>query len=108
MTIRNKLVLGFSSLTGILLVFGVLAWLYIGWLGKNVDEIVEWKVPAVKLAVDVHAGAYDATIEQLNYLLYEKDESYKKAKAVLAKMNKDLTAVDQVGTKFNDQALLQQ
>jgi len=108
MTIRNKLVLGFSSLTGILLIFGILAWLYIGWLGKNVDEIVEWKVPAVKLAVDVHAGAYDATIEQLNYLLYEKDESYKKAKSVLAKMNKDLTEVDQVGEKFNDQTLLQQ
>jgi len=108
MTIKNKLILGFSSLTGILLVFGLLAWLYIGWLGKNVDEIVEWKVPAVKLAVDVHAGAYDATIEQLNYLLYEKPETHRRAKAVLAKMNQDLTKVDLVGQKYDDQALLQQ
>ncbi len=108
MTIRNKLILGFSSLTGILLILGFLAWLYIGWLGKNVNEIVEWKVPAVKLAVDVHAGAYDATIEQLNYLLYEKPESHKRAKAVLAKMNQDLTKVDQVGQQFDDQGLLKQ
>jgi methyl-accepting chemotaxis protein len=100
--------MGFSSLTAILLVLGVLAWLYIGWLGKNINEIVEWKVPAVKLAVDVHAGAYDATIEQLNYLLYEKPESHKRAKAVLAKMNQDLNKVDQVGQQFDDQALLKQ
>lgn len=108
MTIRNKLIMGFSSLTAILLVLGVLAWLYIGWLGKNINEIVEWKVPAVKLAVDVHAGAYDATIEQLNYLLYEKPESHKRAKAVLAKMNQDLSKVDRVGQKFDDQTLLKQ
>ena len=108
MTIRNKLIMGFSSLTAILLVLGVLAWLYIGWLGKNINEIVEWKVPAVKLAVDVHAGAYDATIEQLNYLLYEKPESHKRAKAVLAKMNQDLSKVDRVGQQFDDQTLLKQ
>ncbi len=108
MTIKNKLILGFSSLTGISVILGLLAWLYIGWLGKNVNEIVEWKVPAVKLAVDVHAGAYDATIEQLNYLLYENPESHKRAKAVLAKMNQDLSLVDQVGQKFDDQALLEQ
>lgn len=108
MTIRNKLILGFSSLSGILLIFGVLAWLYIGWLGKNVDEIVEWKVPAVKLAVDVHAGAYDATIEQLNYLLYESPEAHQRAKNVLSKMERDLTKVDQIGQQFDDQALLSQ
>lgn len=108
MTIRNKLILGFSSLSGILLIFGVLAWLYIGWLGKNVDEIVDWKMPAVKLAVDVHAGAYDATIEQLNYLLYETPEAYERAKNVLSKMEQDLTKVDQIGQQFDDQALLSQ
>ncbi len=108
MTIRNKLILSFSGLTGILLIFGLLAWLYIGWLGKNVHEIVDWKIPAVKLAVDIHAGAYDATIEQLNYLLYESPETHKRAKAVLAKMTQDLSKVNQIGLKFNDQALLDQ
>ena len=108
MTIRNKLILGFSSLTGIILIFGLLAWLYIGWLGKNVNEIVDWKVPAVKLAVDVHAGAYDATIEQLNYLLYEAPEAHERAKAILAKMEQNLSLVDQIGQQFNDHTLLQQ
>lgn len=108
MTIRNKLVLGFSILNGMLLIFGLLSWLYIGWLGKNVNEIVEWKVPAVKLAVDVHAGAYDATIEQLNYLLYETPEAHNRAKTVLAKMDQNLDQIDQVGEKFNDKALLRQ
>ncbi len=108
MTIRNKLILGFSSLTGILLIFGLLAWLYIGWLGKNVDEIVKWKVPAVKLAVDVHAGAYDATIEQLKYLLYERPDAHQRANTVLAKMEQNLDKVDQIGQQFNDQPLLKQ
>lgn len=108
MTIRNKLVFGFLSLTGILLVFGLLAWLYIGWLGKNVNEIVEWKVPAVKLAVDIHAGAYDASIAQLNYLLDGSPEAHRQAKSILTKMKQDLTKVDQVAEKFDDQALLNQ
>lgn len=108
MTIRNKLILGFSSLSVMLLVFGILAWLYIGWLGKNVHEIVDWKVPAVKLAVDVRAGAYNATIEQLNYLLYESPETHKRAIAVLAKMDSDLSKVDQIAQQFNDRELLAQ
>lgn len=108
MTIRNKLIFGFSGLTGILTVFGILAWLYFGWLGKNVDEIVDWKIPAVKLAVDVHAGAYDATIEQLNYLLYKSSDAHARAKAVLKKMDQNLAAIDRIGTQFNDRELLQQ
>ncbi|MBE0469208.1 MAG: methyl-accepting chemotaxis protein [Methyloprofundus sp.] len=108
MTIRNKLVLGFSSLILILLIVGGLAWKYIFSLGQNVDEITQWKVPAVHLAVDVHAGAYDATIEQLHYLLYEKSEIHQRAKDVLAKMDKDLAAVDALANRFNDQDLLAQ
>ncbi len=108
MSIRNKLVLSFSSLVVILLIFGGLAWKYIGDLGQKVDEITEWKVPAAQLAVNVHAGAYDATIEQLRYLLYEKPEIHQHAKAVLAKMDSDLLAVDSLANRFNDQALLAQ
>ncbi len=108
MTIRNKLIAGFSSLVGVLLLFGILVWLYIGWLDKNVGEIVNWKIPAVKLAVDVHAGAYDATIEQLNYLLYEKPETYAKAKKVLSRMDENLNEIDEIAHQFNDQALLSQ
>ncbi len=106
MTIRNKLIIGFSSLVGVLLLFGFLVWLYIGWLDKNVEEIVTWKIPAVKLAVNVHAGAYDATIEQLEYLLYEKPETYAKAKNVLSKMERDLNEIDEIARQFNDQSLL--
>ncbi|BCG63268.1 MAG: methyl-accepting chemotaxis protein [Methyloprofundus sp.] len=108
MSIRNKLVLSFSSLVVILLIFGGLAWKYIGDLGQKVDEITQWKVPAAQLAVNVHAGAYDATIEQLRYLLYEKPEIHQHAKAVLAKMDSDLVAVDNLANSFNDQALLAQ
>jgi methyl-accepting chemotaxis protein len=108
MSIRNKLVLSFSSLVVILLIFGGLAWKYIGDLGQKVDEITQWKVPAAQLAVNVHAGAYDATIEQLRYLLYEKPEIHQHAKEVLAKMDSDLVAVDNLANRFNDQALLAQ
>ena len=108
MTIRNKLILGSSILTGIIVLLGILSWLYVGWLGKNVDEIVEWKIPAVKLAVDVHTGAYDASLEQLNYLLYEKPETHAEAKATLNKMEQDLNKLDEIGQQFDDQVLLGQ
>ncbi len=108
MTIRNKLIVGFSSLVGVLLLFGFLVWLYIGWLSKNVEEIVNWKIPAVKMAVNVHAGVYDATIEQLEYLLYEKPETYAKANNVLSKMELNLDEIDQIARQFDDQSLLSQ
>ena len=85
-----------------------MSWLYVGWLGKNVDEIVEWKIPAVKLAVDVHTGAYDASLEQLNYLLYENPETHAEAKATLKKMEQDLSKLDEIGRQFDDQVLLDQ
>ena len=108
LNIRNKLIASFSALVLIVVVFGLLAWLYIGRLGDSIDEIAEWKVPAVKLAVDVHAGAYDATIEQLNYLLYEREATYTHAKQVLAKMDEDLDKVDRIGNGFRDKSLLEQ
>jgi len=108
MTIRNKLILGSSILTGIIFLLGILSWLYVGWLGKNVDEIVDWKIPAVKLAVDVHTGAYDASLEQLNYLLYEKPETHERAKAILNKMEQDLSELDEIGQQFEDQPLIDQ
>ncbi len=86
----------------------LLAWLYIDWLGENVDEIVDWKVPAVKLTVDVHTGAYDATIQKLNYLLYETPDVHKKATQVLDKMTRSLSEVELLGQQFNDSDLLQQ
>ena len=108
MTIRNKLILGSSILTGIIVLLGILSWLYVGWLGKNVNEIVEWKMPAVKLAVDVHTGAYDVSLEQLNYLLYENPETHAEAKATLNKMEQDLNKLDKIGQQFDDQVLLGQ
>jgi methyl-accepting chemotaxis protein len=106
MTIRNKLILGSSVLTGIILLLGILSWFYVGGLGKNVDEIVEWKIPAVQHAVDVHMGAYEATIEQMDYLLHEKPESHENVRIVLNKMEQDLASIEKVGLQFSDQLLL--
>lgn len=108
MTIRNRLILGFSGLTFMLIVIGVLTWVNLSALGNRVNEIVEWKIPAVKSAVDIHAGAYDATIEQLNYLLYESAEAHERANTVLDKMVKDLEALDTIAVEFDDRDLLQQ
>ncbi len=108
MTIRNKLIVSFLSLVLILLIFGGLSWKYVSDLGDKVTEITTWKVPAARMAVDVHAGAYDATIEELRYLLYETPEIYQQAKAVLSKMNQDLADVDILARQYNDDDLLQQ
>lgn len=106
MTIRNKLVLSFSSLVIILLISGGLAWKYISDLGNNVNEITEWKIPAAHLVVDVHAGAYEATIEQLRYLLNGKEETHHQAKIILETMDNNLSAINDLANVFNDQALL--
>lgn len=107
MSIRNKLVLGFSGLTGILIVLGALAWLYVGWLGENINGVVERRFPVAKFAVDIRVGAYEATIQQLRYMLDEKPETLERAKAVLAQMEQDFVKVDEYGQQYDDTALLQ-
>jgi methyl-accepting chemotaxis protein len=106
MTIRNKLIAGFTSQVITLLIFGFLVWLYLNWVDKDINKIVDWKIPALNYVVKTHAGAYDATIEQLNYLLHEKPETYDRAKSVLAQMDEHLNALEKLGRQFNDQSLL--
>jgi len=108
MTIRNKLVSSFSSLIVIILVLGGLSWQTVSKLGAKIGEITEQSIPSVELAVSIHAGAYEATIAQLNYLLTEKPETYQQAKSILAKMDRDLAEIDTLANQYNDQALLAQ
>jgi len=108
MSIRNKLVASFSSLVLIILILGGLSWQSIANLGAKMDEITQHSIPSVELAVKIHAGAYEATIAQLNYLLTEKPEIYQQAKAILAKMDQDLASIDTLANQYNDQALLAQ
>jgi len=108
MTIRNKLVVSFSSLVVIILILGGLSWQTISKLGAKVDEITTRSIPTAELAVSIHAGAYEATIAQLNYLLTENPRIYQQAKTILAKMDKDLAEIDVLANQYNDQALLAQ
>jgi len=106
MTIRNKLVISFSSLLILLLILGGLAWKYISDLGNNINEISHWKIPAAHLAVKVNRGAYEATIEELHYLLDAKPETHQKAKEILAKMDEDLLAIVSLANQYHDEGLL--
>ncbi|MEE9337827.1 MAG: methyl-accepting chemotaxis protein [Methylococcaceae bacterium] len=108
MTIRKKLYLGFSSLSGILLLFGLVSWYYFDLLEKKVSENIEREIPTIKLALELHKGAYNATIEQLNYLLYKTPISQRHTKIILEKMDSDLIKIDQIGLQINDQDLLKQ
>jgi len=106
MTIRNKLVISFSSLLILLLILGGLAWKYISDLGNNINEISQWKIPAANLAVEVNRGAYEATIEELHYLLDANPQTHQKAKETLAKMDVDLLAIVGLANQYHDEDLL--
>lgn len=108
MTIRKKLYLGFSSLTGILLLFGLVSWFYFDLLEKKVSENVEREIPAIKLALELHKSAYNASIGQLYYLLYETPVSQRHTGIILEKMESDLLKTDQIGLQINDPDLLKQ
>ncbi|MCF6202507.1 MAG: methyl-accepting chemotaxis protein [Methylococcaceae bacterium] len=108
MTIRKKLYLGFSSLSGILLLFGLVSWYYFDLLEGKATENIEREIPAIKLALELHKGAYNATIEQLNYLLYKTPVSQRHTKEILEKMDSDLIKIDQISLQSNDQDLLKQ
>ncbi len=108
MTIRNKLYLGFFTLSGILLLLGLTSWFYLNLLEKKANVSVEREKPAIKLALELHKGAYNATIEQLKYLLYETPVPKRHTEMVLAKMKTDVTKFDQLGLQFNNQDLLKQ
>jgi len=106
MTIRNKLVLSFSSLVLILLVSGGVSWKYISSLGGEIEEITQWHIPDVHLISEVYRGTYEVSIEQLYYLLDNQPESYQRANVILAKMNTDLAKIDVLAAKYQDQKLL--
>lgn len=107
MTIRKKLYLGFSSLTGILLLFGLVSWFYFDLLENKVSENVEREIPAIKLALELHKDAYNASIEQLNYLLYKTPVSQRHTEIILEKMDSNLTKVDQISRQIDPDSLKQ-
>jgi len=105
MTIRNKLVLGFSSLIIILLVVGGLAWKYINGLGQSVEDIGLWKVPAANLAADVQVEAYKVQLGQMDYLVNKKPGMLQNANDALAKMDSSLTEIAKLANEYNDEGL---
>lgn len=106
MTIRNKLIVGSSFMMSIVLVLGILAWLYTSWLGKNIEKIVNLDMPIVKFSVDVHTNAYETKIGQLNYLLHQQPEAYEKIKTSLNNIEQNLNKMDQIGQQFDNLPLL--
>ncbi|MBL0709592.1 MAG: methyl-accepting chemotaxis protein [Colwellia sp.] len=108
MTIRNKLTLCFSGFTGLVIIFAGLAWLYIDWLGKDIKEITQWRVPVVKSAVSIEEGTYEAIITIQKSLLKQEPETDKKVNLILAKINNNVAKLDELGQAHNDKTLLKQ
>lgn len=107
-SIRNKLIACLSALILNLLIFGLLAWLYIARLGDNLDAIAGWKMPAANLAIDVHEFAYGASAERLNGWVSESPDIHQQVQTALDKIDADLVKIDAIGRKFADSILLLQ
>ncbi|MBL0711028.1 MAG: methyl-accepting chemotaxis protein [Colwellia sp.] len=108
MTIRNKLILCFSSLTGLVILLGTLAWVYVDRLGGDIEEITQWRVPVAKLAVDVKEDTYETIVEIQESLLYHKPEAHERVNTMLAQMSKNLVGLGDIAQQHDDKILLQQ
>lgn len=103
-TIRVKILAAISALVFLSILASGIAIYYTSSLKNNIVEIGDWRIPLVNNAVELHAGAYQASIDQLSYVLYEDEKHFKNAMTNLDQMTTAVQKGEQIASKFNDSA----
>ncbi|MCD2449389.1 methyl-accepting chemotaxis protein [Methylicorpusculum oleiharenae] len=106
--IKTKILTGAMLLVAITIGFGLLAKIYIGDVSDALFGITDNNGKSVEYATGVERMAFATIMEEKNYLLYEKEETYQRAEENVKKLMGYLDQVDQVGKKYNNTELLTQ
>ncbi|MBF0261584.1 MAG: methyl-accepting chemotaxis protein [Magnetococcales bacterium] len=108
LSIKTKILGGALLLVVITIVFGILSNIYIGKVSGALFGITDNYAKAVEHATGVERMALATILEEKNYLLEEKDETYQKAEKNVKELNQFLDKVDELATRYNNPKLLEQ
>lgn len=105
MKLRTKLFVGFAGVLLILAFLGATAIIISREVGRNVAELKEHSLPAVKYATDLERGAFEVIQEEKDFLLYGEDTIQAKALKNLELLSSFLAGVDKLAGDTGDERL---
>ena len=105
MKLRTKLILGFASLTLVMIVLGTASFLMFKRIDANVGAVNRESLPAVKFATNVERSALETILEEKNYLLYKSNDIQARAKAKLDHLASNLGEIDQLAAATRNKEL---
>ena len=102
MKTATKVVAGFGMMLVILVGLGIVSYVMFGRVTWNVTNLNDHSLSAVKNSTVVERSAYDAIVQEKNFVLYKKGEFYQNCKKKIGEADKGLEQLLQVAEKFND------
>jgi methyl-accepting chemotaxis protein len=106
--IKTKILCGALFLVLITVIFGILAYVYIGRVSNALFSITDNNAKAVEYATGVERMALATIMEEKNYLLEEKEEIHQRAENDVKDLYQFLDKVDAIAKKYNNDKLLEQ
>ena len=107
LSIKTKILSGALSLVLITVIFGILAYTYIGNVSGALFGITQNNAKAVEFATGVERMALSTIMEEKNYVLADTS-AYQRAEANVKELNSYLDKVDENAKKYKNDELLKQ
>lgn len=106
--IKTKVLTGTMILVLITVAFGVLTRLYMGNISDALFDITDNNAKSVEYATGVERMALSSILEEKNYLLFEKEETFQQAESNVTDLFGFLDKLDVLANKYGNTALLEQ
>ncbi len=107
-TVKTKILTGAMLLVLITVVFGVLAYVYMGKVTDALFDITDNNAKAVEYATGVERMALQTIMEEKNYLLHQQDAIHQRAEANVKELLGFLDKVDELARQYDNRELLEQ
>jgi methyl-accepting chemotaxis protein len=105
--IKTKIMTGALALVLITVIFGGLAYTYIGKVSSALIGITDRDAKAVEYATGVERMALNTIMEEKNYLISQSDEAHLRAEQNVKELNSFLDKVDEIARANNIDTLLE-
>ncbi len=107
-SVKTKILTGSMLLVLITVVFGGLAYVYVGKVAAALFSITDNNAKTVEYATGVERMALQTIMEEKNYLLHGKDEIHQRAEADVKELLGYLDKVDGIARQYDNRELLDQ
>ena len=98
----TKVIAGFGVMLTILVALGMASYVMFSRVNSNVTGLADHSLAVVKNVSGVERSAFEAIVQEKNYVLYKKDTFHETVKSKLAELAGSLDLVDKVAERFND------